>query len=167
MKNNLPKRKTIRLNGYDYSTSGYYFITICTHNRQQLFWKAGIVGADSIRPQTDMQELSEYGNTVDIAINAINSHYHNVTVDKYIIMPNHIHMILRTTNIDKNGRIISAPTIMTVIGQMKRCVSKEVGFSIWQKSYYEHIIRDENDYRKIWEYIDNNIVNWDNDRYYN
>lgn len=114
-----------------------------------------------------MQELSEYGNTVDIAINAINSHYHNVTVDKYIIMPNHIHMILRTTNIDKNGRIISAPTIMTVIGQMKRCVSKEVGFSIWQKSYYEHIIRDENDYREIWEYIDNNIVNWDNDRYYN
>ena len=89
----LAKRKTIRLKNYDYSQNGYYFITICTKERQPIFWE-------------------------------------------------------------------SAPTksIMTVIGQMKRWVSKKIGSSVWQKSYFEHIIRDENDYIKTVEYILNNPI---------
>jgi len=73
-------------------------------------------------------------------------------------MPDHIHMILIISD-NENGRMISAPTkpLSTVVGQMKRWVSKEIGFSVWQKSYYEHIIRDDADYMIKAEYIKNNI----------
>jgi len=147
----LPKRKNIRLKDFDYSKNGYYFVTICTKDRKNLFWES--VGADIIRPH-----LSEYGKIVNTAINAIALHYPNMKIDEYVIMPDHIHMILIIYN-DGNGRMVSAPTkpLSTVIGQMKRWVSKEIGFSVWQKSYYEHIIRDDADYMIKAEYIKNNI----------
>jgi len=156
--NELPKRKQVRLKDYDYSQNGYYFITVCTKDRKLLFWES--VGADIIRPN-----LSNYGKIVDRAINAISSHYPNMKVDEYVIMPDHIHLILKISNDDKNGRIISAPTktIMTVVGQMKRWVSKEIGFSVWQKSYFEHIIRDENDYIEKAQYILNNPLKWESE----
>lgn len=152
----LPKRKQVRLKNYDYSASGYYFITVCTKDRKPLFWE--FVGADIIRPN-----LSKYGKIVNTAINAISSHYPNMEVDEYVIMHDHIHLILKIANDNKNGRMISAPTktIMTVIGQMKRWVSKEIGFPIWQKSYYEHVIRDENDYIEKAQYMLNNPLKWE------
>ena len=68
----------------------------------------------------------------------------------------------------RSGRIISAPTkaIPTIVGQMKRAVSKMAGFPIWQKGYHDHIIRSEADYRRIWEYIDTNPAKWREDCYY-
>lgn len=149
--NEFPKRRQIRLKNYDYSQNGYYFITICTKHGTPSFWEP--VGADIIRPN-----LSKYGKIADTAINAISLCYPSVNVDEYVIMPDHIHLILIISNGENNGRIISAPTktLMTVIGQMKRWVSKQIGFSIWQKSYYEHIIRDENDYMTKAQYIINN-----------
>lgn len=151
----LPRRKQIRLKEFDYSQNGYYFVTVCTKSRQPLFWSD--VGADSIRPC-----LSEYGKIADTAINAIPQHYSNIIIDEYVIMPDHIHLIIKILNDENDGRIISAPTrsIMTIIGQMKRWVSKNVGFSIWQKSYYEHIIRDENDYNEKAQYIINNPMKY-------
>ncbi len=152
----LPTRKPNRLENYDYGKGGAYFITICTKNRQQILSEIpteATVGADIIRPK-----LSKYGEIADVAINAIPLHYSNIKIDKYIIMPDHIHLILIIFDEHKNGRIISAPTptIMTVIGQMKRWISKKIGFSLWQKSYYDHIIRDEEDYINICQYIDQN-----------
>lgn len=149
----LQKRKQIRLKYYDYSQNGYYFITICTKDRKPFFWKS--VGADIIRP-----DLSEYGEIVNTAINAIPLHYPHIKIDRYVIMPDHIHLIIIISN-DESGRMISAPTkpITTVIGQMKRWVTKEIGFSVWQKSYYEHVIRDEDDYVEKAQYILNNPLN--------
>ena len=154
--NNLHKRKQMRLKDYDYSQNGYYFVTICTKDRKALFWET--VGADNIR-----QNLSVNGKIVDTAINAITLHYPNMKVDEYVIMPDHIHLILKISNDDKNGRMISAPTktIMTVVGQTKRWVSKKIGFSVWQKSYFEHVIRDENDYIEKAQYILNNPLKWE------
>ena len=113
-------------------------------------------GADIIRPNTTRNnehsavcvahtELTDCGKYVKQSISEINNHYKNIFVDKYVIMPNHIHMILVIENdVDKiTGRIISAPTISVIVGQMKRWVSKQIGFSCWQKSFYEHIIRNE------------------------
>lgn len=93
-----------------------------------------------------------------MAIKAIPRHYPHMKIDEYVIMPDHIHLILVISNDGNSGRMISAPTktVMTVIGQMKRWVSKEIDFSVWQKSYYEHIIRDENDYNEKAQYILNN-----------
>ena len=88
---NTKKRKNIRLKDFDYSQNGYYYVTICTKDRKNLFWES--VGADIIRPN-----LSEYGKIVNTAINAIALHYPNMKIGEYVIMPDHIHMILIISN---------------------------------------------------------------------
>ena len=160
MKNDFPKRKPNRLRDYDYSTPGAYFITICAKDRKQLLGK--IVGDDAhIVPKN---YLSNYGLICDKYINSINVKYENVTVDKYVIMPNHIHLIIFLSGTMK----ASSPTsnIESIIRSFKTMVTKEIGSSIWQRSYHDHVIRDENDYKKIWEYIDNNVTQWEMDCFY-
>ena len=157
----LPKRKSTRLKGYDYSTPGAYFITICVKDRKQLLSK--IVGDDAhIVPKN---YLSNYGLICDRYINNINIKYENVTVDKYVIMPNHIHLIIFLYGTMR----ASSPTnnIETIIRSFKTMVTKETGNSIWQRSYHDHIIRGEKDYQKIWEYIDTNVLKWEKDCFYN
>ena len=151
----LPKRKDIRIPNFDYSTPGAYFITVCTANREKIFWNC--VGADIIRPQN--VPLSAAGKIVAQAIQQIPNHYENVSVDKYGIMPDHIHLILRIES-DIIGRILSAPTVSTVVGSMKRWVSRQIGRPIWQKSFYDHGIRNQQDYDEIWQYIENNPLKY-------
>ena len=151
----LPKRKPIRIENYDYATPGAYFITVCTANREKLFWEN--VGTDTIRPQNI--PLSPTGKIVEQAVRQISTHYEIIFVDKYCIMPDHIHLIL-SIQPDDNGRIISAPTVSTVIGSMKRWVSRQIGRPIWQKSFYDHGIRNQQDYDETWEYIENNPLKY-------
>ena len=139
----LPKRKPNRLQEYDYSTPGAYFLTICTTDRKNFFWDN--VGASIARPQ-DVQ-LSSYGTVVDYAIRQIPAHYPAISVDHYVIMPNHIHLLLQI-NTDDSGRAMLAPTISRVIQQMKGSITKQIGFSVWQKLYHDHVVRGEQDYRK-------------------
>ena len=153
--NELTKRKQIRIKDYDYSTPGAYFITVCTANRDKIFWSG--VGADIIRPQNI--PLSTAGKIVEQGISQIAEHYDNVFVDKFCIMPDHIHLILRIES-DVGGRIISAPTVSTVVGSMKRWVSRQIGRPIWQKSFYDHGIRNQQDYDEIWQYIENNPLKY-------
>lgn len=80
-------------------------------------------------------------------------------------MPNHIHLLLSIRG-NENGRPMGAPTISTVINQFKGFVSKQAGFSVWQKLFYDHIVRGEQDYEEIWEYIDANPLKWENDEFY-
>lgn len=151
----LPKRKVIRIKDFDYSTPGAYFITVCTANREQIFWES--VGADIIRQGNVL--LSTAGKIAEQGILQIAPHYENVVLDKYCIMPDHVHLILRIES-DVGGRIISAPTVSTAIGSMKRWVSRQIGRPIWQKSFYEHGIRNQRDYDEIWEYIENNPLKY-------
>ena len=151
----LPKRKDIRIPDFDYSTPGAYFITVCTANREKIFWNR--VGADIIRPQN--VPLSSVGKIVEQAICQIPNHYENISVDKYCIMPDHIHFILRIES-DTDRRIISAPTVSMVVGSMKRWVSRQIGRPIWQRSFYDHGIRNQRDYEQIVEYIENNPLKY-------
>lgn len=151
----LPKRKDIRIKEYDYSAPGAYFVTICTKNRAQILWET--VGADIIRPQD--VSLSVVGKIVEQGVLQISNHYDHIAVDKFCIMPNHVHLILVVQN-NEDGRMISAPTVSTVVGSMKRWVFKQIGRSIWQKSFYEHGIRNQQDYDEIWEYIENNPMKY-------
>ena len=162
----LPKRKPIRLPDYDYSTPGAYFITICTEGRRCILSEI-TVGAAISRPSNSgsVMHLMPYGEIVDHAIHNISTVYSCVTVENYVIMPNHVHLLLQIHS-DEGGRLIAAPTVSVMIGQMKRWASKQAGKSLWQKSFHEHVIRNENDYREIWEYIDNNLAKWLEDRYY-
>ena len=166
-------RRPNRLPHFDYSQAGYYFVTVCTQNRAFLLWDpvsppptkcSGLcVGADIIRP---LCRLSPLGLIVEDAIRQIPSHYPNVALMKYVVMPNHIHLILALN--ETGGRMISAPTksLSTIIGSMKRYTSKTAGFPLWQKSFHDHIIRKEADYLRIWQYIDTNPLKWEQDRYY-
>ena len=103
---NLPKRKPIRIENYDYTTPGAYFVTVCTANREKIFWNG--VGADIIRPQN--VPLSSIGKIAEQGILQMVEHYKDIIVDKYCIMPDHIHLILRIKS-NIAGRMISAPTI--------------------------------------------------------
>ena len=157
----LPKRKSIRLNGYDYSSCGAYFITLCTKDKKKLFRNS--VGANCVRPNE--AQLSEIGKLVDFEINKISSIYNAVLIDKYVVMPNHIHMIVMIQS-DEYGRPQVAPTVSRIVKQFKGSISKQIGFSVFQRSYHDHIIRNQSDYDEIWQYIDENPLKWQSDCYY-
>ena len=163
----LPERKNIRLKAYDYSQAGCYFITICVKDRREMLGKID-VGAIINRPFSPVRvTLSEYGIVTDNVIHEIPVHCPHVSVDQYTIMPNHIHLLLTLWHDDDPGRLIIAPTnVSTVVQQFKRRVSKLIGFSIWQKSFHDHIIRSEADYQRTWRYIDENPARWIEDDYY-
>lgn len=152
----LPKRKNIRLNDYNYSSNGAYFITICTKNKENLLWKN--VGANCVRP-LDQLPLSKIGIVIENEIYKLNTVYENIKVDKYQIMPNHIHLIIFIYE-DSNGRTQFAPTISRIIKQFKGSITKQNGFSIWQKSFYDRIIRNEKEYQSVWNYIHNNPLKY-------
>jgi len=101
--------------------------------------------------------------TIENTIQAIGDFYDEIQVDRYIIMPNHVHLIIVIKGVKRQ---IAAPTISVIIGNMKRKVSIRLGFSPWQKSFHDHIIRNERDYMRIVEYIDNNPAKWEYDCFY-
>lgn len=150
----LPKRKLTRLNGYDYSLPNYYFVTICTKDKRCIFG--------------DAQKLNVYGKIVKDEIMNISKHFDNVEVDKYVVMPNHIHAILIFNNAERSRPF---PTLSTVIGLYKSGVSKEIhkidsSLDVWQKSFYDKIIRNEKAYQAVCQYIDENPLKWKLDKYY-
>lgn len=149
MKKFLPVRKKIRLQHYDYATENIYFITICIKNRTQLLGK---IIKDNI-------ELSRKGLIVQYNISKMEQLYNNIIIDEYVIMPNHIHLLVWI-------RYKQNVTLSKIIKHFKTNISKDIGLSIWQKSFYEHIIRTNNEYLRIKEYIRNNIINWAKDKYF-
>lgn len=189
--NDLPKRKPLRLSGYDYSKPGYYFVTVCTAVRGENIlaeiYSTPVVGAIINRPSPCILQMSTqpspvialtpYGTIVEQSIHNISHHYSHITVDSYAIMPDHVHMLLAvedpgmagTLEVAGDGRQIAAPTpiaakLPTVIQQFKRAVSKTAGYSVWQKGYYDHIIRNEEDLQSTRQYIQNNPLKWLLDR---
>ncbi len=150
-----------RLNHYDYSSAGYYFVTFCTKERRELLSK--IVGQGALAlPKVN---LTKFGEMIDKFICNISGVYPDVNVDKYVIMPNHVHMILRVQE-SSGGARAPRPTVMSVVGGIKSLTTRAAGKTIWQTSFYDHIIRNEEEYLKIWNYIDTNPAKWSEDRYY-
>ena len=151
----LSVRKQLRLEGYDYSSNGLYFVTICVKDKHEIL--GHIVGANCVRPT-----LSEYGKFVEMEIATLSETYDAIEVINHVVMPNHIHMVI---SID-DGRTQFAPTVSRVIKQFKGSITKKIGASIWQRSYHDHIIRNEQDYCRIAEYIENNPAKWMEDIYF-
>ena len=144
-------RKSPRIPNYDYSLPGYYFITICTYEKKCIF---GL-----------QNYLTNIGKIVEKHICNIQSYYETVFVDKYVIMPNHIHLILVLQNGDH------CPDVPLIVAQFKRGVTKEIRnifpeMNVWQRSFHDHIIRNQAGYEKIWTYIDYNPVKWEEDCFY-
>ncbi len=168
----LPNRHSIRLKNYNYSSNGAYFVTICTKDRTLLFGSVGVV-----RAQPSII-LNGNGKVVESIIESLPKH-HQVDLGPYQIMPNHVHLILFLNN-NREGIARNAPTefghiksgsLPCIIRSFKSASTKEIRnsmensiFDVWQRNYYEHIIRNQKDFDKICWYITNNPLLWDSDR---
>ena len=157
----LPKRKQNRLTEYDYSTPNAYFITVCTDKRRNLFW----MDVESLDVNPKNVPLTDLGIIAQQSIAEIPQHYPMISVDHFVIMPNHIHLLLQI-NTDVDGRSMIALTISTVVRLMKGAVSRQAGFAVWQKGFYDHVIRNDNEYKDIWNYIEGNPGKWVEDKLY-
>lgn len=171
------RRKALRLPQHDYGQEGGYFITICTIHRKWVLSSVGAgrppglahreqilssVGAGHLAGP--VVELTEIGALVDSLIQEIPQMYPTVQVEKYVVMPNHVHLLLKISEMGPAG--CPAPTIPKIIGALKSISTRKAGQAIWQRGYYDHIIRDEADYLRIWDYIDTNPAKWEEDEYY-
>ena len=183
-------RHSIRLKGYDYSQAGMYFVTICAKNRECLFGE--IIREEMI--------LSELGRIVQKCWKEIRTHYQNIELDEFVVMPNHVHGVIfimgngfgdvgatlvvaqnragaspaPAANNEMRAGASPAPTLGNIIGAFKSMVfnqhlkyiqinNLDVSAKVWQRNYYEHIIRNENSLEKIRNYIYNNPGGWLND----
>lgn len=161
----ITHRKSIRLKEYDYSHGGYYFVTICTKEGVNLFGKI----------HKGKMILNEFGKIVFETWIDLPNHNSNIGLDYFCIMPNHVHFILIINEMIRAG-LEPAPTehgLAEIIRQFKTFSSKKIniinkspGKSLWQRNYYEHVIRNEKDLYEIRKYIEQNPLNWEKDEYY-
>lgn len=172
-----PQRKSPRLQGYDYSQSGAYFVTICTHLRQHLFG----------RVEDGEMNLSDVGEIVSDRWYALPEHHPRVELDNFVVMPNHVHGIIILLDHDVKVGTMPAlseempalsektPALSTVIGSYKSSASRHIrkanpeyrNETIWQARYHDHIIRNESDLNRIRQYVQTNPARWESDTFYN
>ena len=162
----LRERKSTRYERADYSCEGAYFITVCTNERKMILSQINSVGDGVL--DVPCVELTDYGKTVKAQIEKINSTYTDICIDKYVIMPDHVHMIIIVYDIGgTSGR--PSPTglinranerIPKAISTFKRFINKKIGKNIWQRSYYDHMIRCKEDYEGVCKYIYDNPIKW-------
>jgi len=171
MANVIYHRQSVRLKGYDYSQSGAYFVTICTKTRECLF---GEIVDGKMRLNTAGQMARSVWEELPI-------HYPGINVDAFVVMPNHIHGIISivgaqfiapNTNdmcvINREGAINRAPTLGEIIRRFKAFSTYSIRRAhfeefVWQRNYYERIIRNEKELQRIREYIVNNLLTWEQD----
>lgn len=163
MENCLPKRKHPRMENYDYSTTGAYFVTICTKNRRCLL--SHIVG-HGLAP-TEIQ-YTIYGQIAEQQLFLLEKRYASMKIDQYVIMPNHIHAILL---LEDTAGVTARPTITDIICAYKSLTTRECKKvrpldQLFQTSFFEHVIRGREDYDEIAEYIVNNPKQWELDKLY-
>ena len=167
----MEHRKNTRLPGYDYNSPGAYFLTICTQDRKCILSR--IVGTGVL--DGPYVELTPYGIVAEKYLRQLNDFYEDLRVEDYVIMPNHIHLLLVIKNPPANGPAgTPVPTAASVQNSMvsrflstfKRFCNKECGGNIWQYRSYDHIVRDREDYERHLAYILHNPTRWREDEFY-
>ena len=208
-------RKNPRLTDFDYSTPGYYFVTVCTKHRAKILGRiiAGgdgtLQGGDGTPPLQDRAavgggfhaapcgfhdtsyrcELTSIGKKIEETIQYINQHYVGIDIEYFVIMPNHIHLLIRLHPAVGGGFHAApqnhhhavgggfhaaphgdgtqggdgTPPLHRVVGQLKSYTQRSYSGQLWQRSFHDHIIRNETDYTNIVEYIQQNPARWADD----
>ena len=155
---NLITRKKIRLPNYDYSENGYYFITICTKNRENIFSDIPVGAAGW--PPDDMPDiqLNDFGKIVEGELKKSQIIRDEISLDEYIIMPNHIHCIIVINNAGGQPAAPTRGTLSSFINGFKAAVTTRIntlrnmpGEPVWQRSFYDHVIRNERSLNSIRE----------------
>ena len=164
-----PNRKKNRLTSELYSQNGAYFITICTENKKCILSR--IVGGGAL--DAPVMQLSSFGKAAERRILEMNRVYLNVQTVKYAIMPNHVHLLICIDRQEHYGAAGTSRTpsptneiIPRYVSTFKRLCNREIGMNIWQRSYHDHIIRNQVDFDLIWNYIDTNPIRWEQDCFY-
>ena len=172
-----PKRKPLRLKNYDYSTPGAYFVTICTAGkrcvlstiRMQRSCAHTAVGDGLARP---VVKLTNIGSIIERQIEDIPKRFPAVTVHKYVIMPNHIHLLVSLhRDLDQAssaGWASPSPTVGDVVRVLKSLSTRQARpywgeGPLFQRFYYDHVVRDEKDYDEVWAYMEYNPLRWAED----
>lgn len=163
MDNSLPKRKHPCLDHYDYSSPGAYFVTVCTQNRRCLLSR--IVGRGLAPAEV---QYTAYGQIAKDQLLLLEERFPSLKIDQYVIMPNHIHMILV---LEEAAGVNPRPTITNIVCAYKSLVTRQCKLlqpidKLFQTSFYEHVIRGREDYNEIAEYIVNNPKKWELDSLY-
>ena len=158
--NRMVIRKSPRLKDYDYQEPGAYFVTVCVSPRRNLFWKTPIKIPDFSIPTG---YLNENGNIVAACLEQLINHRQVIHLLNFVIMPDHVHILLEH---DGDGNGIS---INNLVGEFKRLASLRLrkrmkGEKIWQRSFFDRIVRNDREYQRIDDYIEANPVNWEEDQ---
>lgn len=168
----MNKRKTIRLQNYDYTQDGAYFITICSKDKKPLF---GAIEGHCVV----YNRVGEIACEEIVQTNILRQEQ-NIQITKFIVMPNHVHMIVEIVGsrraVTANERF-AAPvkqSVSTIVRAYKAAVTRRIrmldvqlsNMQVWQPRFYDHVIRNEQDYLKIWQYIDSNPLKWAEDCYF-
>lgn len=172
----MKNRKPNRLRGYDYSKNNLYFVTICVQDKLCFFGSVISVGTGRDLSVHNSDEnisvqLNQYGMIVQKQIEWLTQQYQYVDIHNYVVMPNHIHMILEIDNLRIGSNEIKIKSLSSLIGAFKTTSSKlihESGFLqfSWQRSFHDHIIRNEKSYQNISNYIDLNPQNWNKETFF-
>ena len=162
----MQRHNSLRLEGYDYRQAGVYFITICTFQREYLFGQV----------QAGVMEPSQLGKATFEAWADLPNHYPQVVLDEFCVMPNHMHGIIvleneytvdveagRTDGVARHGLPEIVRAFKSFSARSINSIRKTQGVPVWQRGYYDHIVRNEEDYRRIAAYIQNNPQHWGED----
>ncbi len=159
------ERKTIRLTGYDYAQAGCYFVTVCTQNKANLFGRIDTIGSDVV--------LNDAGKLIDMMYLNIRNEFRNVELHEHIVMPNHIHGIIQInphpdfkTALTNILQSFKRSTTLKYIEGVKKGIFEPFKDKVWQRGYYDRIIRNDDELLKVQQYIIDNPVKWCNDEYY-
>jgi len=155
----LPERKENRLKNFDYGQVGCYFVTVCTQNRQQIFNIESVGNDLCVVPYSRNRIINKW-------VNETEHKFPNIKFEKYVIMPDHLHFIVNIKerhagrSLQDAMRYFKTMTTNEYICGVKNGDLPPFEKKLWQKSYYDHIIRNQADYNEIWEYIENNPQKW-------
>ena len=153
----LPDRKPNRLKNFSYSSAGAYFITICIAGRAKILCDI-VGGGDLDAPEVNLTDEGQIILKYIIGFEKVKGAH----IDNFVIMPNHIHMIIRIDEADISSTRANEK-IPRMVAAFKRFCNAEIGRDIFQRTYFDRVIRDEHDYEMIWEYIETNPAKWEND----
>lgn len=168
MKDGLPKRKHPRLKDYDYSRNGYYFVTISTEKNKPILSKVG----RGLAPAENKIFLTQIGKIAEWQLFELEKRFSYVRIDKHVIMPTHIHAIIILEDTERNytAGATPRPTLTDIICAYKSLTTRicnqrqnKAGRKLFQTSFYEEVIRNEQGYYEAWQYIDENPMKWKTD----
>jgi len=154
------KRKTTRLQNADYNENGTYFITLCTQNKRCVLSR---ITKSSEGPAV---EMLPYGKIAEKYIRQLNDFYNDISIERYVIMPNHIHILMCVETVESTASTVQNSSLSKFISTFKRFTNKDCGKNIWQYRSYDHIIRNEKDYEEHANYVYYNPLRWHYDELY-